>query len=142
RAALRCGASYARLVRDSYPEMLVATGAIKSSSLLATVIDFFNRWVYKYASKMIVMGRDMNEVFQRKTAGLDIPIVTIPNWADLESIKPTSRMENPLLKELGISDKFVLLYAGNIGHPTDVETIVRSATKLRERNDIHFLFIG
>lgn len=141
-AALLRSASYTILVQDSYPEILIAVGALKKNSLSVGIINFFNRWAYKYASNIIVMGRDMNDLFRRKTEGLDIPIVTIPNWADLETIHPTPRDDNPLLKELGISDKFVFLYAGNIGHPTDVQTIVNSAEQLLGRDEIHFLFIG
>ncbi len=141
-AALLRGASYTVLIQDSYPEILIAVGSLRKNSLAVGIINFFNRWVYKYAAKIIVMGRDMNELFRRKTAGLDVPIVTIPNWADLETIQPMPREDNPLLKELGISDKFVFLYAGNIGHPTDVETIVESAEQLLENDAIHFLFIG
>lgn len=141
-AALLRGASYTVLIQDSYPEILVAVGTIKQGSFFAAVINFFNRWVYKYAAKIIVMGRDMNELFQRKTLGLDIPVVTIPNWADLETIHPTPKESNSLLKELNISDKFVFLYAGNIGHPTDVETIILAAEQLIDNKEIHFLFIG
>ncbi len=141
-AALFCGASYTILVQDSYPEILIAVGTLRKNSVSVSSINFFNRWVYKYASKIIVMGRDMNALFKRKTEGLDIPIVTIPNWADLETIHPSPRESNLLLKELGISDKFVFLYAGNIGHPTDVETIIRSAEQLLDHKEIHFLFIG
>ncbi len=141
-SALLRGASYTVLIQDSYPEILIAVGSLRKHSLSVGIINFFNRWVYKYAAKIIVMGRDMNELFQQKTAGLDIPVVTIPNWADLETIHPTPRENNPLLKELGISDKFVFLYAGNIGHPTDVETIIESAEQLLDKKEIHFLFIG
>lgn len=141
-SALLRGASYTVLIQDSYPEILIATGKVSKSAPIVGIINFLNRWVYKYAAKIIVMGRDMNELFQRKTSGLEIPIVTIPNWADLETIHPTPRNENLLLKELGISDKFVLLYAGNIGHPTDVETIIEASASLREHTEIHFLFIG
>jgi glycosyltransferase involved in cell wall biosynthesis len=141
-ACLVKGASLTLLVQDSYPEILIAVGAAKEGSAFVRVVNFVNRWVYKYAAKIIVMGRDMNELFVRKTAGLDVPIVTIPNWADLETIHPTPRFENPLLKELGISDKFVFMYAGNIGHPTDVETIVDCAEQLTRRPEFHFVFIG
>lgn len=141
-AALLRGSSFTVLVQDSYPEILVAVGALKKTSLAVSIIDLFNRWVYKYAAKIIVMGRDMNELFLQKTEGLDVPITTIPNWSDLETIHPTPREENSLLKELGISDKFVFLYAGNIGHPTDVETIIGSAEQLLGNKEIHFLFIG
>jgi glycosyltransferase involved in cell wall biosynthesis len=34
------------------------------------------------------------------------------------------------------------MYAGNIGHPTDVETIVECAEKLIERPEFQFVFIG
>ncbi len=141
-AALMKGTSYTLLVQDSYPEILIAVGAARSNSFFVGVVNFFNRFVYKYAAKIIVMGRDMNELFMRKTVGLDVPVVTIPNWADLESIQPTTKDSNPLLKELGISDKFVFLYAGNIGHPTDVESIVDAAEQLLGREEFHFLFIG
>ncbi len=141
-AALLRSASYTVLVQDSYPEILIAVGSLRQNSISVAIINFFNRWVYKYAAKIIVMGRDMNELFQRKTAGLDVPIVTVPNWADLETIHPTPKETNPLLKDLGISDKFVFLYAGNIGHPTDVETIIEAAGQLLDNDEIHFLFIG
>lgn len=141
-AALIKGASLTLLVQDSYPEILIAVGAVKRDSVFVRTVNFINRWVYKYASKIIVMGRDMNELFTRKTAGLDVPIVTIPNWADLDAIHPTNRNDNALLNDLGIADKFVLMYAGNIGHPTDVETIVDCAEKLLNRDEFHFVFIG
>ena len=141
-ASLMRGSSYTILVQDSYPEILVAVGAAKADSLFVRTVDFVNRWVYKHAAKVIVMGRDMNELFTGKTVGLDVPVVTIPNWADLESIEPLPRDENPLLAELGLLHKFVFLYAGNIGHPTDVESIIESATQLLERPEFHFLFIG
>lgn len=143
--ALAClirGASLTLCIQDSYPEILVAVGASKPDSLFVKFANFINRWVYKHVLNIIVMGRDMNELFVRKTAGLDIPIVTIPNWADLETIHPKPRNDNALLKELGIEDKFVFMYAGNIGHPTDVETIIESAKILIKREEFHFVFIG
>lgn len=135
-------ASFTLLVQDSYPEILIAVGAVRRESAFVTIVNHVNRWVYKHASNIIVMGRDMKELFEKKTAGLDIPIVPIANWADLEAIHPTPRMDNELLKELGIADKFVFMYAGNIGHPTDVETIIECAEKLLDLPHFHFVFIG
>lgn len=141
-ATLLKGCELTVLVQDSYPEILVACQTIKKNGLAARIIDRFNRFVYKYSARIIVMGRDMKQLFERKSAGLDIPIIPIPNWADLDSIEPALRSENRLLSELGISDKFVCLYAGNIGHPTDVETIIDAAAKLITDERFHFLFIG
>lgn len=141
-AALAKGASYTLLIHDNYPEILIAVGKSKPDSVLAGTISFFNRWLYKSAAKIITVGRDMHELLTRKTQGLDIPIVTIPNWAELESVSPASRSENQLLKELGLTSKFVFLYAGNIGHPNDVESIVECAKAVTDHDEIHFIFLG
>lgn len=141
-AALIKGSSYTLLLHDSYPEILVAVGKLKRGSLFATALNFCNRWLFKYTSKVIVVGRDMNELVTRKTAGLDLPIVTIPNWADLEGVHPTERKENILLEQLGLSGKFVFMYAGNIGHPTDLESIIECAERLSAHDHFHFVFIG
>lgn len=140
-AALMRGAGYTLLLHDCYPEQLIALGTSKYS-LTVKAIDFANRWLFKHPSKIIVVGRDMKELVEKKTTGFDIPIDVIPNWASLEIIKPTPRNENPLLIELGLSDKFVLLNAGNFGRPTDIETVVDAAEKLLDRPQFHFLFIG
>ncbi|MEP6705449.1 MAG: glycosyltransferase family 4 protein [Acidobacteriota bacterium] len=141
-AAIVKGSSYILLIHDNYPEILIAVGKSTDQSLLAKTISFFNRWLYKYAAKIIVVGRDMHELLIRKTVGLDIPIVTIPNWAELESVEPLPREGNGLLEELGLSEKFVLLYAGNLGHPNDLESIVECAHMLRDEAALHFIFLG
>lgn len=142
-AALLKGSAVTVLVQDSYPEILEAVGTIKRGSLISRSIDMVNRWVFKYAAGIVVMGRDMKRSFENKARGLDPRIFYIPNWADLDEIEPRPRVENELLAELGLENKFVFLYAGNIGHPTDVETIIGAASKLLKlRPEIHFLFIG
>jgi glycosyltransferase involved in cell wall biosynthesis len=141
-AALLRGASYNLLVHDTYPETLVAVGALRPNSFIVTTIDFINRWVYKHAARIIVMGRDMNDLFLQKTDGLDVPIVTIPNWAELDSVYPAAREKSKLLNDLGLSEKLVFMFAGNLGHPIDVETLVDAAERLVDIPTIHFIFIG
>ena len=84
----------------------------------------------------------MKQLVARKTAGLDIPIYTIPNWAELETVEPAPRDENELLKELGLRDRFVFLYAGNMGYPNDLESIVWCAGKLKDDPRFQFVFLG
>lgn len=141
-ASLVKGASYTLLVHDNYPELLMAVGKLRPKSFFARAIVFCNRWLYKYATRIIVVGRDMAESMKKKAAGLDVPVVNIPNWAELENVRPSPRASNRLLNELGLSDKFVFLYAGNMGHPNDLETILAGADMLRDRRDIHFICLG
>ncbi len=141
-AALIRGVQYVLLIHDNYPEILFAVGKTHERSILATVLNYCNRWLYKNASKIIVVGRDMEMLIKTKTEGLDIPIAVIQNWAELETVHPTPRKENELLNELGLQDKFVFLYAGNMGYPNDIETIIGSADRLKNDSDIHFIFLG
>jgi colanic acid biosynthesis glycosyl transferase WcaI len=135
-------ADYTVLLHDLYPDILVAVGKTSRGSVLSRLIDRSNRWLYKHASRLIVVGRDMRDLVAAKSAGLSTEIEFIPNWADLDAIEPTERTDNALLDELGVSDKFVLMYAGNIGHPTDVETIIDAAEILRDNDGGHFIFVG
>ena len=141
-ASLVRGGSYVLLIHDNYPEILVAVGKTEKNSAVVKVLDFFNHQLYKYANKIIVVGRDMEELVEKKIRGLDIPIECIPNWAELEQVKPLIREENRLLNQLGLSEKLVFLYAGNMGHPNDLESIVRCAEKLKDNSEFHFIFLG
>ena len=141
-AALMKGASYMVLVHDVYPEQLIATGILKRGSVVAWCFDLMNRCVYKHAASIIAVGRDMKELLETKLSGLDIPVPFIPNWAETDTITPQDRKENPLLREIGFEDKFVVLSAGNFGRPNDLETIVRAAERLSADTRVQFLFIG
>jgi len=138
------GAVYTLLIHDNYPEILVAAGKAGDKSLVVKFLGFWNRWLYKHAARIIAVGRDMLELLKAKTQGLDIPISVIPNWAELETVEPRPRAENSLLKELGLFDRFVLLYAGNMGYPNDIETILAAAKILdaEPRPRFHFVFLG
>ena len=82
----------------------------------------------------------MKQLIQNKSNGLEVPVHVIPNWAELERVRPDSRDNNQLIQELGLQNKLVILHAGNIGHPTDVETVIEGLRQLDDR--FHFLFIG
>ena len=141
-AALIKGAGYTVLVHDVYPEQLVATGILKSHSVITRLIDLTNRWVYKHAASIIAVGRDMRELLEKKVHGLEIPITFIPNWGETNDITPQSRETNELLRELHFEEKFVILSAGNFGRPNDLETSVSAAELLSSEEELQFLFIG
>jgi glycosyltransferase involved in cell wall biosynthesis len=134
--------SYNLLIHDNYPEILIAVGKTRENSFLVKTINFFNRWLYKFASQIIVVGRDMQILVANKTQGLAVPITYIPNWAESVQVKPQLREENSLLKKLNLENKFVFLYAGNMGYPNDLESIVRCAEELKNDKNFHFIFLG
>jgi glycosyltransferase involved in cell wall biosynthesis len=138
-------ARYNLIVQDKYPETLIAVGKIYPDSIFVKIFNKLNVWLYREAERIIVVGRDMGELVKNQlngNLGHKTKIEVIQNWASLEEIEPARRDNNELLKELGISDKFVFLYAGNMGHPQDLESIVECAVRLKDDQRFHFLFLG
>lgn len=133
---------YTLIIQDKYPETLVAVKKARADSRLIKFFNRLNRRLYSNAKKIVVVGRDMAELVGEQLDGDQNKIEYIPNWAALEEIEPQPKNENELLKELGITDKFVFLYAGNMGHPQDVESIIEAAGKVIDNDEIRFLFIG
>jgi glycosyltransferase involved in cell wall biosynthesis len=84
----------------------------------------------------------MRELVIQKLQGVEKNVTIIPNWADLTKIHPHETRQNQLLRELGLADRFIIQYAGNMARVNDVESIVQAAVHLANRDDIHFLFIG
>jgi len=141
-ASLIKGAKYVPLIHDNYPELAIAAEKLRPGSMISRLMRKFNEWLYARACKIIVVGRDMKELVSKKLGEKNVPVAVIPNWAETEDLEPKPREENNLLKELGLFDPFVFLYAGNMGHPNDMESIVACAEKLKEDERFHFIFLG
>jgi len=143
--ALACRLKQARcslIVHDVYPDLAIAAGKLKANSLLAGILDRLNTKLYCGMEYIFVLGRDMQVKISERLDRRKDRVVIATNWADLDLVMPGERSENVLLTELGLKDQFVLQYAGNIGYPNDIKTIIEAATYLKDRKDIHFLFIG
>ena len=59
-----------------------------------------------------------------------------------ETIRPRPIEDHPLRAEWGWSDRFVVLYAGNIGLGYEFDTMLDAAERLREREEILFALVG
>lgn len=46
--------------------------------LFSDFSGLFYRWLFKYASKIVVCEPEKREIFEKKTAGLDVPVIVIP----------------------------------------------------------------
>jgi len=141
-ASLLCKCRCCLLIHDVYPDVLVASGIIKQNSLHIWGIGWMTQQLYKRMSRIIVLGRDMDTLVRRKLKTVGHRIHIIPNWADVDFIKPCNRRGHPFLAQLGLSDRFVIQYSGNIGRTHGIEQLAACAEQLKNDPMIHFLFIG
>ena len=133
---------YQYVFQDVYPDALVKLGNLKSSSPINRFWMFLNRRSYHTAEKLVVLGRDMMELLHRDYGVPPEAMTRISPWSVTEPSEVVSFDSNPLADELGLKDKFVVQYSGNMGVWHDMNIFVDAADRLREEKGIHFLFIG
>lgn len=136
------GAKCVLLIYDVYPDALVATGLIQETSILNRVLSWFTQTLYRHVAAIIVIGRDMEKLVLRKIPGRSTRVDLITNCANTNYINPLPRNQNALLIRLGLIDKFVIQYSGNIGLTHGIESLFLVAHKLVCDSAYHFLFIG
>lgn len=144
-AAIACwirGARFFLLVHDVYPDALVCAGLLHRGSPLVWLIGRFEALIYSSANRIVVIGRDMKELLETRVGRAGSKIVVIRNWADSEFVQPAARESNRLLMEIGLLDKFVIQYSGNIGRTHGIEHLVDCSQRFTEQAGVHFLFIG
>jgi glycosyltransferase involved in cell wall biosynthesis len=135
------GTRYVVLLHDVYPEVLHATGLLNKKSILSHAILAANKVLYRRATRIIAIGRDMAQLVAHKL-GRDIEkIVIIPNWADSD-LAPRPKSESLFAIQNGFDKKFSVLYAGNLSRANAVETIAEAARLLKDDTEIVFTIIG
>lgn len=133
---------YQIICHDIYPDGLIAVGGMKSNGLLAKVWRAGNRKAYGNADAVVVLGRDMGKLVREEYRVPEQRIHYIPNWSVIEPGEVPAAEETELWKRLGLREKFVVQYSGNMGLWHDMDTLVRAAARLNYVPRVQFLFIG
>jgi glycosyltransferase involved in cell wall biosynthesis len=133
------GIPYVCDVQDVWPESLPATGFRASQPLLRTV-DWLGRFVYRESAAVTVISPGFKQRLRDKGVPSD-KIHVVPNWADEQVYKPLPRDEH-LAASLGMSGRFNVVYAGNMGLAQSLTSVVEAAALLRETPDIQFVLVG
>jgi len=130
---LRLGGAYIFLIFDVYPDTAIRLGVLKEQGVVARLWERVNRFVFRHASAIVVIGRCMYEVIRRKAAHLRCPLNgelrAIHMWSDDRNIASAKGGENPLVDRFGTRGKFVVEYSGNMGRFHDMETIMEAAER-------------
>ena len=136
-----CCGRYVLEILDLYPDGLVALGVMREGAL-AKLWRFLNRAAFRNAEFIVVLGRDMAERLQSSYGQPSEKIRVIPHWSPVEPPDEIRAEATALVQELGLENRFVIQYSGNMGLWHDLEQIVEAAGILRQREDIYFLMVG
>jgi len=121
---------------DLYPEIAQASGILKRS-LPLRIAAWIDKRNCQKAKAVVVLSEDM--VATLKARGLSGDNLHVINNFIIDTVDESANVpdafENP-------SDKFRVLFAGNIGRFQSLETIVDAAKTLKNNEEIEFWFIG
>jgi len=129
-------------IMDLYPEVLVASGALRERSLLTRALEQISRLCLRSADRVVVLGRCMRQRVLDKRIVPPERVVHLGVWSDHEEVQPIVRKANPYRKDWDLGERFVVMYSGNFGLVHDVHTMCRAAEMLRGERDIVFAFVG
>lgn len=135
------GSKYVYWVMDLYPDLPVACGVMKPTSIVTRFFEGVNRFCLRRADRVVVLGRCMLQRVRDKQTDRG-HIMHIGVWSDQGEVKPIARAENPYRAEWGLGDRFVVMYSGNFGLGHDVDTMLQAAERLKDDDRIRFVFAG
>jgi colanic acid biosynthesis glycosyl transferase WcaI len=133
------GAPFIYNVQDLYPETPVQTGQL-SNKMVISALEKLERFMYAQASHVSVIAPTFRDNLLRK----QVPshkVATIPNFVDVDFIRPYPK-DNPFSRKHGLSDKFVVTHAGNLGYVYDLDALLDVAAMVRAEPDLQFLIVG
>jgi glycosyltransferase involved in cell wall biosynthesis len=92
------------------------------------------------ADRVVAIGETMRRRLEAKGARAD-RVRVIPNWVDTEFLTPQPR-DNEWAREHGLTDSFVVMHSGNVGHAQNLDSLLRAFTFLRDLPQARLVIIG
>jgi len=126
-------------VQDLWPDSLVATGAVRSSFIIS-IVDKMVRWIYRQSNLIFVQSRSFGNSIESLGDSYPQKIRYLPNWAE-NTYDGSSKSVGTRLNQLLPKDKFIIMFAGNLGVAQSLKTIVKAAAEVRQYS-IHWVFLG
>jgi len=127
-------------VMDLNPDAAIAAGWLKQNSAPAKLLAALLQSSMRHAEKIIALDRFMKE----RIAAKGIPehkIEVIPPSRD-DSVCFDQRGRESFRHQHQLSEKFVVMYAGNHSPCNPLDTLLEAANRLKARDDIVFVFVG
>jgi glycosyltransferase involved in cell wall biosynthesis len=127
-------------LRDLWPDAAVSFNRVRSRLLLWAAYRL-ESFLYRKASAIIALTRGIRqEVIAKGIPARKVSVIT--NAADLELFRPDGPRADLRAKTGVPDDAFVCIFSGSLVPTAALELIIEAADQLRERRDIHFVFLG
>jgi glycosyltransferase involved in cell wall biosynthesis len=126
------------ILRDFFPQWAIDIKLMRSGSIVAKYLRYFERINYDAADMIGLMSAKNLEWFEKRVQ-TDKKLEVLYNWAADE---PASSDRNYYRLKYGLADQVVFFYGGNIGQAHDMMNIVRLARNIAHETTAHFVLVG
>ena len=136
RVARHYHAKFIMEVRDLWPQTIVDMGELSAGNPLTKLLKALERFLYRRAERIIVLGPQMREYIAARGVSRD-RIVWIPNGVDL------SRFDRAAIPEMG-REGFQVIYLGAHGQANALDVLLEAAKVIQDRghHEIRFVLVG
>ncbi len=125
--------------QDLFPDAYLASREVRLGPFTRFMGGLMDA-IYRHVDRITVITDSFATAIAMR--GIDPgKIVTIPNFVDTTLVRPMPRL-NSFRQRQGLGDRFIAMYAGNIGYTHGTELLVDVAEKLAAIPDLHFVVIG
>lgn len=129
-------------VRDLWPEVILAIGAGRESSISYKIFNKIASILYDRSDLIVVVTESFKDQIISSRGIRPDKIKVIENAVDTEFFKPFT-VDSDYITKLGLKGKFIVSYIGTIGYTHGVEVILRAAPEIgRKIPDLLFLIVG
>ena len=130
------GARFVYHCMDIHPEVGAISGEF-SNPLIFRWLKRLDQWSCRIANPVVVLSEDMEHALRRRFGGDRLKIAIINNF----SLPEYDEIPEELPFEWS-SDRFTILFAGNIGRFQGLDVVIDAMDKLKDYNEIEFIFMG
>lgn len=129
-------------VQDIWPDSVVMSGVMKEG-FAVRVMRRLEKFVYKRADHLFVVTKGARENLISK----GVPpgkVTAMPHWIDEKLFTQESgdEIREQMREEYGWKDKFVVLFAGNIGIVQGLDAVVRAASLFDKESNALIAMVG
>ncbi len=135
----RVGAPVLVISQDVFPEIATELDRLRNPAVIGVLRGLVGAYLRR-ADRIVAIGETMRDRLEAKGAPPE-RLRVIPNWVDTRAITPQPR-DNEWAQKHDLVGRFVVMHSGNVGHAQDLDSLVRAATFLRDRDDIRIVIAG
>jgi colanic acid biosynthesis glycosyl transferase WcaI len=126
-------------LQDIWPDVAVKLGILRGRRSIA-FFEWMERFIYSRSRMIFAISEEFKATLVRKGVS-ESKIEVVPNFTDTDFIRPIAK-KNAFSRLHGLDEKYVVLYAGNLGMSQGLEIVLDAAEELKDQRDIVFQIVG